>query len=104
MPKVVSNFAKTFFYDEERVYLSRTALMSFVFFLLTVITILSSIVLLILSVVFEWDVKATSFITAFYVFMGGITGGGFLQYSYTKKLNAGRESCRNSTPQTPQDA
>lgn len=104
MPKVVSNFVKSMFYDENRTFLSRTAMMNFVFFILTVMTILASVTLLILAVVFEWEVKAVSFITAFYTFLGAITGGGFLQYSYTKKLNADKEPCKGTTPQSAQDA
>jgi len=101
--KLRDRFVKSFFYDENREYLSRTALMNFIFFCLAALTIITSLILLIIVVINEWDVPAVTFITAFYGFLGTMVGGGFLQYSFTKKLNTTKSS-NGKTDQSVENA
>ena len=72
-------FKVAFFYDENHTTLSRTAIMSVVFFICAVATLVIGIVGKILMNV---ELPAT-----IYGYIGGLCGGGFLQYSYSKVLN-----------------
>lgn len=72
---------KTLFYDTQRKFLSRTALMNFIFFMMAVSLFVVAIVAYIV-----WGKTIPSNI---FVFVGGLTGGGFLQYSFGKKLANG---------------
>ena len=70
---------KTLFYDAEtRTLLSRPALMNFIFFIMAVS-------LFVVGVILAFKGKAVP--PALYGYVGGLTGGGFLQYTFGKKLN-----------------
>jgi len=69
---------KTLLYDEAKEQLSRTALMNFVFFMLAVGLAILSIVLPFVSTV--------AIPETVYIYISGLTGGSFLQYSYGKKI------------------
>ena len=72
---------KALFYDQERKRLSRTALMSFVFFALAVITTITGLVL---------GVMGKEIPNNFLVFVSSLVGGSFLNYSFGKTLDKGK--------------
>lgn len=71
-------FVKTFFYNEERTELSRTAMMNFIYFL-------CSVTIIVIAVIAGLCCNKTLDSNLF-LYVGGLTGGGFLQYSYSKTL------------------
>jgi len=77
---------KAFFYDERREFLSRTAMMNFMFFFFTILTWGTFLPLIIWCIINQVDVKSVVLVSTFFGFITTITGGGFLQYSYSKKL------------------
>ena len=79
---VFKRLVKTFFYNTERTQLSRTALMSFVFFLMAVTTWVVGIILPIYT---KGKVKIPDNILTYIV---ALTTSGFLQYSYGKGIKA----------------
>lgn len=74
--------SKTLFYDVDRKQLSRTALMNFVFFSMAVILFIVQLVAYI-----GWKITLP---TVIFGFVGGLTGGGFLQYSFGKTIPNGK--------------
>lgn len=75
---IFKRFVKTFFYDEKRQFLSRTAMMNFCFFILAIITCITGLVC---------GIIGKQLPSNYYTFVGGLVGGGFLQYGFTKHLN-----------------
>lgn len=78
---------KTLFYDEERKQLSRTAMMNFIFFILACATWIVALI----AFAREWKINV-AYATAFFTFVAGLTGGGFLQYSFGKKIKNLRDA------------
>ena len=74
---------KSIFFDDQRKYFSRTSMMNFVFFFFAIITwiILLSVFIIHFKESRKLDSVFAGIITAY---AAGITGGGFLQYSYNK--------------------
>lgn len=70
---------KTLFFDESRKQLSRTALMNFVFFVM-------AITLFVVGIIGTFANPEFTIPNELYVYVSGLTGGSFLQYSYGKFL------------------
>jgi hypothetical protein len=99
--KVVSFFKsmlKSIFFDDQRKYFSRTALMNFVFFFLAVTTWVVMIIILVYSFIREGKIDST-FAGIISGFATAITGGGFLQYSYGKVIR--NNTSNGSISETP---
>lgn len=81
-------FKVAFFYDENHATLSRTSIMNVIFFICSILLIVVGITA---KLVLDKELPAT-----IYTFLGGLTGGGFLQYSYTKVLNIKKQQQNNN--------
>lgn len=81
---------KALFYDYTRTQLSRTALMSFIIFALTVLTWIPFAGVTVWSVVYcitKGIAVPTALISAFFAWTGGGLIAGFANYSYGKKIS-----------------
>lgn len=85
------DFKVAFFYDETHTMISRTSIMNVVFFLCAVALIVIGVVS---KLVMNVELPAT-----IYTYVGGLVGGSFLQYSYTKFLNVKKTTPNNEPEQ-----
>jgi hypothetical protein len=83
-------FKVAFFYDENHTTLSRTAIMNVIFFICAIATLIIGIVA---KMVMNIELPAT-----IYGYIGGLCGGGFLQYSYSKVLNIKKQQITTQQP------
>lgn len=84
------DFKIAFFYDENHTVLSRTSIMNVIFFICAIATLIVGIVA---KMVMNIELPAT-----IYGYIGGLCGGGFLQYSYSKVLNIKKQQTTTQQP------
>jgi hypothetical protein len=85
------DFKVAFFYDETHTVISRTAIMNVIFFICAIATLVTGIVA---KLVMNKELPSN-----IYLFVSGLTGGGFLQYSYTKFLNVKKATSQQEPEQ-----
>lgn len=77
---IFKRLSKALFYDEDRKKLSRTALMNFIYFTLSVTITIAGVLFVIIPE------KPVLIPNELYLFIGTLCGSGFLQYSFGKKI------------------